>query len=122
MLHKWHSNAMELESYIVDDGEATYAKETLGTKPSDTKLLGLGWNKKEDTLLVSLTKEKIEVTKLGHLRSEAWMGRRVETPMDGMVRQSAKHINLPEKHSQREIINYRNQHTWVFRCQHSGML
>ena len=71
MLHKWHSNAMELESYIVDDGEATYAKETLGTKPSDTKLLGLGWNKKEDTLFVSLTKEKIEVTKRTALKTMA---------------------------------------------------
>jgi hypothetical protein len=63
VLHKWHSNAVELESDIVEDGESTYAKETLGTKPSDTKLLGLGWNKKEDTLFVSLPKQNIEMTK-----------------------------------------------------------
>ncbi len=63
MLHKWHSNVVELESDIVEDGQSTYAKETLGTKPSDTQLLGLGWNKKEDTLFVSLSKQKIEMTK-----------------------------------------------------------
>ena len=47
----------------MDDGESTYAKETLGTKPLETKLLGLGWNKKRDTLSVSLSKPKVEMTK-----------------------------------------------------------
>ncbi|XP_028404087.1 uncharacterized protein LOC114526759 [Dendronephthya gigantea] len=56
VLHKWHSNAAELESDNVENGESTFAKEILGTKPSKTKLLGLGWNKKEDTLSVSLPK------------------------------------------------------------------
>ncbi len=42
MLHKWHSNAVELESDIVEDGESTYAKETSGTKPSD--LNSWGWD------------------------------------------------------------------------------
>ena len=59
VLHKWHSNAAELESDNVEDGESTYAKETLGTKPLETKLLGLGWNKKRDTLSVSLSKPKV---------------------------------------------------------------
>jgi hypothetical protein len=71
MLHKWHSNAVELESDIVEDGESTYAKETLGTTPSDTKLLGLGWNKKEDTLFVSLPKQNVEMTKRTVLQTMA---------------------------------------------------
>ena len=50
MLHKWHSNAAELESDVKEDGETTYAKESLGTTPLETKFLGLGWNKSEDTL------------------------------------------------------------------------
>ena len=33
-LHKWHSNAAELEGDVVEDGECTYVKETLGIKPS----------------------------------------------------------------------------------------
>ena len=40
-LHKWHSNAAELEGDVVEDCECTYAKESLGTKPSKIKLLGL---------------------------------------------------------------------------------
>jgi hypothetical protein len=55
----------------VEDGESTYAKETLGTKPSDTKLLGLGWNKKEDTLFVSLPKHNVEITKRTVLQTMA---------------------------------------------------
>ena len=49
-LHKWHSNVGELESDATEDGEATYVKESLGTKANGIKLLGLSWNKKEDTL------------------------------------------------------------------------
>ena len=63
VLHKWHSNAAELESDNVEDGESTYAKETLGTKPLEIKLLGLGWNNKRDTLCVSLSKPKAMRTK-----------------------------------------------------------
>ena len=72
MLHKWHCNVEELESDIVEDGESTYAKETLGTKPSETKLLGLGWNKRDDTLSVALPKyTAAEMTKRAVLRTMA---------------------------------------------------
>ncbi|CAB4021136.1 Hypothetical predicted protein, partial [Paramuricea clavata] len=47
------------------------AKEILRTKPSDTKLLGLGWNKKEDTLFVSLPKQNVEMTKRTVLQTMA---------------------------------------------------
>ena len=40
-LHKWYSNAAELESDVKEDGETTYAKESLGTTPTETKRLGL---------------------------------------------------------------------------------
>ena len=55
----------------MEDCECTYAKETLGTKPSETKLLGLGWNNKEDTLSVALPKQKVEMTKRIVLRTMA---------------------------------------------------
>ena len=45
------------------DGESTYAKDTLGTKCSETELLGLVWNKHEDTLSISLPKQKVQMTK-----------------------------------------------------------
>ena len=41
-VRKWHSNFAELENEVKKDEETTYAKESLGTKPSETKLLGLG--------------------------------------------------------------------------------
>jgi len=55
-LHKWNSNARELEASIeVDnDGGVTYAKEQLGVKPEDCGLLGMKWNKDADTIAVSI--------------------------------------------------------------------
>ena len=57
-LHKWYSNVLELEAEAVlrDEGQ-TYAKEQLGVKPNEAKLLGFPWNKKEDTLVVTLTRD-----------------------------------------------------------------
>ena len=53
-LHKWHSNAKELEnSENNDEFESAFAKESCGTKPHKTKLLGVPWDKKEDTIAVS---------------------------------------------------------------------
>ena len=49
-LHKWHSNESDLDGEITNDDEPTFAKESLGTKPSETKLLGIGWNKANDNL------------------------------------------------------------------------
>ena len=70
-LHKWHSNAAELESDVNEDGETTYAKESLGTTPSETKLLGLSWNKLDDTLSVTFPPHENEVTKRVVLRTMA---------------------------------------------------
>ena len=53
------------------DEETIYAKESLGTKPSETKLLGLGWNKSEDTLSVTFPPSQTEVTKRVVLRTMA---------------------------------------------------
>ena len=53
-LHKWHSNEPELEaSGEPEDGKQSYAKEQLGVKLGETKMLGLPWNKTEDTIAVT---------------------------------------------------------------------
>ena len=53
-LHKWHSNAPELEvSSAPDDCNQSYAKEQLGVKPGETKMLGLPWDKTEDMIAVT---------------------------------------------------------------------
>lgn len=71
-LHKWHSNEAEQEAKVVlsDEGK-TYAKEQLDVKPNEAKLLGLPWNKEEDTLYVTFTSDLNETTKREVLKSLA---------------------------------------------------
>ncbi|XP_028392667.1 uncharacterized protein LOC114517206 [Dendronephthya gigantea] len=64
-LHKWHSNASELEDTDqsanegnVGNPETTFAKQQLGTKGTETKILGMGWNKAQDRLSVVVNKER----------------------------------------------------------------
>ena len=70
-IHKWHSNVPELEADSKpanEQEELTYAKQQLGAgEPSAGKLLGLQWERKEDTLGVSLKSKQREPTKRGIL-------------------------------------------------------
>ena len=76
-LHKWHCNISELEEKgnisrqpaTNDNGEeTTFAKQQLGTNPeSEAKLLGLSWDKSQDTLSVTTNKEEPASTKRGAL-------------------------------------------------------
>ena len=54
-LHKWHSNIPELESEVKpsDESDQSFAKQQLGVGNDETKLLGLQWNKAEDTITVT---------------------------------------------------------------------
>ena len=47
-LHKWNSNVEELEP----KSENTYAKQQLGAKGNESKILGIPWDKQNDTLRV----------------------------------------------------------------------
>ncbi|CAB4019111.1 Hypothetical predicted protein, partial [Paramuricea clavata] len=68
MLHKWHSNERELETTQSQDGNPTYAKQQLGTpEGGDSSLLGLVWNKEQDTVAVTMPTEKTVFTKRGVL-------------------------------------------------------
>ena len=69
-LHKWHSNIPELESdaEIPTNGEDTFAKLQLSsTSGEGCKLLGLGWDKVEDTIQVTFPTENAVLTKRGVL-------------------------------------------------------
>ena len=68
-LHKWKSNASKLEQHDKpeDPDEQSFAKEQLGTKTSESKLLGLPWDPNADTLSVSFPQQKEETTKRGVL-------------------------------------------------------
>ena len=58
-LHKWHSNAPELELNMNDDA-LTFAKQQLRISPKEngSKLLGLKWNKVEDSLEVDFPRSR----------------------------------------------------------------
>ena len=66
-LHKWNSNARELEvtDAVDDESGVTYAKEQLGVKPGECGLLELKWNKDADTIAVTSPKEVPVLTKRG---------------------------------------------------------
>ena len=71
-LHKWHSNAGELETEREEmDVDQSYAKEQLGVRANETKMLGLAWNKSEDSLGVTFPAKQAELTKRGVLRNLA---------------------------------------------------
>ena len=66
-LHKWHSSDLILENHNqstpANEDEITYAKEQLGSGKCDTKLLGLPWNKIEDTVSIVTSPRKNIATK-----------------------------------------------------------
>ena len=69
-LHKWHSNARELESYNTVEREETetFAKQQLGVSNGDqASILGLPWSKEADTIGVNFPSDKTESTKRGIL-------------------------------------------------------
>ena len=70
-LHKWNSNRRQLEDPSVinqaDGNNQTYAKQQLGVKPNETKLLGMHWDKNRDVVSVSIPRKKDD-TKRGILR------------------------------------------------------
>ena len=69
-LHKWHSNARELELYNKVEREEmeTFAKQQLRvSKVDQASILGLPWNKEADTIGVNIPSGKTESTKRGIL-------------------------------------------------------
>ena len=60
-LHKWQSNVPLLEASddLEKDSDSTYAKQKFGEGEEEGKLLGLGWNKTEDTLSVNIPERNI---------------------------------------------------------------
>ena len=70
-LHKWHSNMKELESAVsepVSLEEEMYVEEQLNIpRREGATLLGLPWNKENDTIGVSFPQEKADPGKQGFL-------------------------------------------------------
>ena len=73
-LHKWQSNEPKLEqnSVLTVEKEGTFAKQQLGEpQAGGSSLLGLGWNKERDEIIVSFPDWEAAPTKRGVLRKLA---------------------------------------------------
>ena len=72
-LHKWHSNAPELEEAADNSADdVTYAKQQLGaTQRAESSLLGLQWDKQRDQISVNIPSESATPTKRGTLQKLA---------------------------------------------------
>ena len=70
-LHKWHSNAPELEGGEPKvETEDTFAKQQLGTSSDpESSLLGLSWDKQKDKVSVVIPEMKPTVSKRELLRN-----------------------------------------------------
>ena len=68
--HKWHLNVPQVEAKVAKCNEGqTCAKEQLGKKPNEAKLLRLPWSKEEDTLAVTFTSDSTQKMKRKALKS-----------------------------------------------------
>lgn len=83
-MHECNSNVPELRAdmQFTNEGQS-YAKEHLGLKPNEAKLLGLPWDTKEDTLAVTFSRDSEEATKREVQRNLAsvYDPLRVESPV-----------------------------------------
>lgn len=68
-LHKWNSNVKHLEKnkLMLTSDEQTFAKQQLNVKPTESKMLGLIWDKQQDTLAVVTPTDEAQSTKHGVL-------------------------------------------------------
>ena len=73
-LRKWHKNAKELEETQEEySSELSYAKQKLGTRATDCKILGIFWDKSKDTCEVDLDITVREQSKRGMLKHLAYI-------------------------------------------------
>ena len=95
-LHKWHSNEPQLEDDPPhsSDEEHSYVKRQLQVQPNESKLLGVKWNKDEDTIAVQFP------TRLGHqpqsneMRSLSDFSKSVRPPWPRVTHNSSREANL----------------------------
>ena len=65
-LHKWHSNVKELDGFTsTTKPEFSFEKQELRTKTSESKILGMSWNKVKDTFGVNFQVPDQPETKRG---------------------------------------------------------
>ena len=85
-LHKWHSNNqnLEVETATSDEESQRYAKQQLGIRKGESKLLGVPWDKEKDEIQVSwadkrghpwISRKNLRSTRSGFTRDPLWDSR-----------------------------------------------
>ena len=117
-LHKWYSKEQTLESEASsqqEDEKRSYAKEQLGIKPGETKMLGLPWDKLKHMMAVTFpvyeTLNKHSFWKT--MRVTAWIMRFVWNCKENKSEGLAGPLTTPETD--------KAVHWWVKRAQESNM-
>jgi len=70
-LHKWHSSEPKLETISCDNNDLNFAKQQLGTKANECKILGLAWNKTKDVYSIEIPEFNEKLTKRNILQGLA---------------------------------------------------
>ena len=94
-LHKWHSNAKELESNKdprESADELSHAKQQLGMTSSETKMLGMPWDKQNDTIKVVFSRDPAKCTKK---RSPVKISSNLQSFRVGFAHHSLQKADLP---------------------------
>lgn len=73
-LHKWNSNIpqLEAEESLEDQGHQSYAKQQLMVKQSESKFLGLKWNKHRDILAVTFPDDDTHIELIVENLRSSW--------------------------------------------------
>ena len=96
-LHKWHSNEPQLEDDPPhsSDEERSYAKRQLQVQPKESKLLGVKWNKDEDTIAVQFpTTDSEHKPHSNETRSLSDISKSVRPPWSRVAHNSSREANL----------------------------
>ena len=93
-LHKWHSNELQLEDDPPhsSDEEHSYAKRQLQVQPNESKLLGVKWNKDEDTIAVQFPTTDSDTS--NETRSLSDFSKSVQPPWPRVAHNSSRETNL----------------------------
>ena len=71
-LHEWHSNETILETNNpCNTTELNFAKQQLGTKADETKILGIFWDKQSDSFIIKIPNFSKRLTKRNILQALA---------------------------------------------------
>ena len=106
-LYKWHSNEQALETNdAVNEKKLNVAKQHLGTKPKETKIPGILWDKREDSFIIQVSDVNKNATKRNIL-STLLYGQPLLVPEEDLDK------DVPETRGRQRCINKCKDAAWT---------